>query len=231
MRFKLSVQTTYLLLVVASILLVALQDKLLIYIHPRYIIFTITLCALAGLILIASLFIKDSEGLHKHKESKLGLIPLMLLVAVMIVIPPKTLSSSTVTQRLSNSQSGQQSNQVFSGSTLGLSVSDWFQILSLNEEPEYYALKPAKITGFIYDAGLGEDTVWVSRFILTCCAVDARPVGVPVRVENWAENYSEDDWVIVEGNFELSETSEGSKIVLIPDKIEKTEEPENPYEF
>lgn len=230
MRFKLQKDLIFMGLATFCVLLIALEDKLLVYIHPRYVAFTITLSLVSAVLLIASVVFKKSKT-ENHKDSLLSLLPISFIIFIMLVLPPQTLSSSTVTQRLTTTQSGQQSAPDFTGSTSGLSVSDWFQLLNLYQEPEYYSLKPADLTGFVYDAGLGEDTFWVSRFVLTCCAVDARPVGVPVHLENWKNEYSENDWVNVKGQFELTETAQGSQIVLIPESIQPTAEPEDPYEL
>lgn len=229
MRFKLTTDGLFMLITTLSILLIGLQDKLLVYIHPRYVVFTTVLCLAAVIVVLLSAFFYKKTA-HTHRHSLNSLMPLILIVSAILLLPPRTLTSSTVSQRFNTSQSGQQTDIDFTGSTLGLSVSDWFQVLNIYEDPNYYSLKQAKITGFIYDAGLGEDTVWVSRFVLTCCAVDARPVGVPVHVENWADKYNEDDWVTVKGEFKQTETLQGTKIVLHTTSIETIEEPENPYE-
>ena len=229
MRFKLTNDGLFMLITALSILLIGLQDKLLVYIHPRYVVFTIVLCLAAVIVVLLSAFFYK-KNIHAHRHSLISLVPLVVLVSAILLLPPKTLTSSTVSQRFNTSQSVQQTEIEFTGSTLGLSVSDWFQVLSVYEDPNYYSRKQAKITGFIYDAGLGENTIWVSRFVLTCCAVDARPVGVPVYIENWANQYNEDEWVTVEGEFKLIETREGNKIVLVPTSIEQIEEPKDPYE-
>lgn len=229
MRFKLTTDGLFMLITALSILLIGLQDKLLVYIHPRYVVFTIVLCLAAIIVVLLSAFFYK-KNIYTHRHSLISLVPLILIVSAILLLPPKTLTSSTVSQRFNTSQSVQQTEIEFTGSTLGLSVSDWFQVLSVYEDPNYYSRKQAKITGFIYDAGLGENTMWVSRFVLTCCAVDARPVGVPVHIENWANQYNEDEWVTVEGEFKLIETREGNKIVLVPTLIEQIEEPKDPYE-
>lgn len=230
MRFKIDKQSGMLLATSFAIFTILIEDKLNIYIHPRYVVFTVVLSGIAlAITMLGTLLVRPHDS-HKNKKSIASLLPLVLIITFIFLLPPKTLTSSTVNQRISTNQTAQQETVTFTGSTKALSVSDWYQILSFNDDPDYYVLKPAKITGFIYDAGLGDDTVWVSRFILTCCAVDARPVGVPVRIENWRDNFSEDDWVDVEGSFYLQETDKGQQMILIPEKLELTTEPEVPYE-
>ena len=108
-------------------------------------------------------------------------------------------------------------------------MADWSRLLATNQDPNYYANRPAVISGFVYDSGLGTDTVWLARFVVTCCAVDAQPVGVPVRIANWADQYDEDDWLEVEGTFTLLETATGQEIVLQPESVTQIDIPEDPY--
>ena len=154
------------------------------------------------------------------------------LVAVAIILPASALSVSTVNQRLdvnpdgtSGLSSGLLETQL-SNSSRSLSIDDWSQLLVTQTDPGFYANKPVSVTGFIFDAGLGNDTLMLSRFTVTCCAVDARPAGIPVRVENWQDLYSEDDWLHIEGQFQR----DSGAIVLQPTTVEQVEEPTNPYE-
>jgi putative membrane protein len=238
MRSRLpSLETTVLMIIATYVLYLGVRDDLDLYIHPRYILFTISLASIGlvmTLVFAAVESRKKQRSLHHHGRNWL-LIPLFVLVGSALLLPSKTLSSATVSQRVTDAGSIVATTEsgpvdtLFAGSSRGLRLRDWSQILSANTDPGFYATKPAKISGFVYDAGLGGDTVWLARFVLTCCAVDAQPVGVPVQLDDWRESYEEDQWVEVEGLFRLAETEKGEQIVLIPNKIEAIDQPDNPY--
>jgi len=72
----------------------------------------------------------------------------------------------------------------------------------------------------------------VSRFIVTCCAVDAQPVGVPVYAPNWKADLAVDDWVRVTGSFGVNPSSSSAQsIAVTADTVTPIEEPDEPYLF
>lgn len=58
------------------------------------------------------------------------------------------------------------------------SIVDWTRTLSVYPEPEAYAGQPVDVKGFVvHPPKLDEDLIIVARFMITCCAADAYPVG------------------------------------------------------
>lgn len=218
------------------------------YIHPRYELFTV-LMSVACIMLCMIYAIQKTAGGHSHYDShthrythtrrmgllrrSLGFLPLAAVLIFAVALPSRSLQSVTVSQRATNLQNvnaidRSQMLQV-SGSSRGLSIVDWSQLLQTNTDEAYYKNKPAKISGFIYDAQLGSDAVWIARFAVTCCAVDAQPLGVPIFIERWHEQYTQDQWIEVEGEFQNRTTRSGTQLVLVPTSIKPIEEPQNPY--
>lgn len=215
------------------VLQLGISDKLNLYIHPRYIIFTLVMSLLCLIVLgLSHYFTVEKDS---HHSSKLLYIPLVFLLTSALLIPTKSLTSATVSQRsidsgsIVSTQNSQPINTLFSGSSRGLKLADWSRLLATNSDPNYYLNRPAKISGFIYDPNLGTDTVWMARFVLTCCAVDAQPIGVPVYIENWRETYEEDQWIEAKGEFLLKQTTGGEILVLVPTTLNTIEQPRNPY--
>lgn len=232
MRFKSHLPAILLLSTAVYILYLGITNQLRLYIHPRYITFTFVMAALCLMVI----FLNQYFVINGFTYKKNGLLYVLSgVVLVALLLPARTLTSSTVSQRSVDAGSITALNdtasitELYSQSTKGLKMNDWSRLLENNTDPAFYANKPAKISGFVYDAGLGDNTVWLARFILTCCAVDARPIGIPVQIENWQAEYSEDEWVEVEGSFKLGNTDTGEQLVLIPDAIQKIAIPENPY--
>jgi uncharacterized repeat protein (TIGR03943 family) len=236
MRFKQHIRLTILAMATSYVLYLAYQNQLNLYIHPRYIVFT-TILSVLGLLLtlLDSYYTRPEVKDHAHSHSRILYVPLFLLLAMALLLPARTLTSSTVSQRLTDSGSlvatteSQQTVSNFSGSSKGLRIVDWARIISTNTDPAFYINKPAKISGFIFDAELGADAVWVARFTLSCCAVDAQPVGVPVEISDWSTEFNENAWIEVEGQFKMSTTDKGDQLILVPDTVTKIEQPENPY--
>ncbi|HIA91715.1 TPA: TIGR03943 family protein [Candidatus Saccharibacteria bacterium] len=233
MDFKrLDIQSTLLYVATAYVLYLGFNDQLRLYIHPRYIGFTVAL-SLAALVVLLSNAARSHA--HAHSGFDKATIFLVIILGSAVIFPSQSLTSATVSQRSVGSGSAVTTptdaplQSLFAGSSKGLKINDWSRLLSSTQDPAYYVNKPASISGFVYDANIDSDTVWLARFVLTCCAVDAQPVGVPVRIENWQNNYSEDQWLEVEGQFEHIQTTDGLQMVLVPESVQQIEEPSDPY--
>ncbi len=84
--------------------------------------------------------------------------------------------------------------------------------------------------GFVFHPkGTPQDVFYVSRFRLTCCAVDAQPLGIPVYSPCWQEEFEEDSWVHVTGSFTETDQDIAEPAIIDPQSTEPTEQPDNPY--
>lgn len=235
MRFKGSLETFVLILVAIYILHLGFTGDLNLYIHPRYVVFTYVMAFLGLIVLAVHHLFYSSEKQHSHGTKLRTMLPLALVVGFALFTPARPLTSATVTQRSTDASSlvttvnSQPVSTLFAGSSRGLKLEDWSRSLAVNTDPDFYQNRPARVSGFIYDAGLGPDTLWVARFVVTCCAVDAQPIGVPVHVEDWQSSFEEDQWIEVEGGFELRSTAEGEQLVLQPMSVNEIDIPSNPY--
>jgi uncharacterized repeat protein (TIGR03943 family) len=130
---------------------------------------------------------------------------LLLLVALLgLAISPSVLTSQIALQRgVSESLPPMQVRpQAFSiqAKPEQRSLIEWVRTLSAYPEPDAYAGQPVKVTGFvIHLPHLPENFLFLSRFIITCCAVDAHPVGLPVKLEQSRNIYPPDTWLEVQG--------------------------------
>jgi putative membrane protein len=65
---------------------------------------------------------------------------------------------------------------------------------------------------------------------VTCCAVDAQPVGVPVHLPGWQDDFEADQWVRVAGTFDTNPSRSSTQpLALRPDTIDAVDQPEEPY--
>ena len=96
--------------------------------------------------------------------------------------------------------------------------------------PDSYVGKQVDVVGFVFHPeDAPAEVFYVSRFSVTCCAVDARPLGLPVYSPGWQEDFGEDSWVRVVGVFTETEGDVPEPVLVTPESIESTEQPANPY--
>jgi putative membrane protein len=224
MRFK--IKTALLALAAIMVIRLSFLQQLNLYIHPRYIIFTIVMTCIATALIAIDL----TRGTNKKTKLSLSVLPLIIVLFFGLGFPAKSLTSSTVNQRLVEgtkplAASGAEVNEMFANSSRSLSLEDWTRVIAASSDDSYFANKPAKISGFVYGGGSDPNTFSLSRFLVTCCAIDAQPIGVNVYAESWKNQFEEDQWLEVEGEFKSVE----GEILLIPNSITKIEEPDNPY--
>ena len=231
MRFKRYIPVVTILLSGVYIIFLALNNDLDLYIHSRYVLFTIVMSVL-GVATVAIGHALNKSHVH-GSGSTASMLPLFIILACAVFLPARSLTSATVSQRTisSNPQTNSQESttSLLAQSSKILTLRDWSRLLSTNGDEDFYTNKTATVSGFVYDAGLGEDTLWLARFVVTFCAVDAQPIGVPVHLANWSDKYQQDEWLSVEGKFEKRQTDQGEQIVLIPESVDLINEPENPY--
>lgn len=123
------------------------------------------------------------------------------------------------------------------------SLIDWIRTLNAYPEPDAYQGQRAKVTGFvIHSPILPDNYIFLSRFILTCCAVDAYPVGLPVRLEGDRSQYPPDTWLEIEGEM-MTETlavdtqtmektpTQKRQLVLGAQSIKTIPTPDDPYGY
>ncbi|WP_165064283.1 TIGR03943 family putative permease subunit [Marisediminicola senii] len=258
---------------IVSSLWLAVTGQLVLYIHPRYVIFTVTMAIIGLAFVLASFAMRadpggDDDHDHDHDHgvgsdplaeldptltgqdassparrraalfATLGTALTLVIAFTLIVLPPATLSSATAGQRSINStgvgseiQSVDDAATATDGAFSAFTVLDWASLLRQTTDTSFYAEKPASMVGFIADHPDDSDNMfYLTRFVVTCCAVDAQPVGVPVYLENWRAEFAIDDWVQVDGEFGTNPSRASTEpIVLTVDDMVPVEQPAEPY--
>jgi len=239
-------------LAVTATLWLAIAGELVLYIHPRYIVFTITMAVLAVGFVVASACVRPhaSHDSDEGADVPIGRWPKFLtltavglataLAVSMVALPATTLTSATAQQRDINSTVLDLGTTDIASVTAGsagafetFSVVDWASLLRQTSDLSFFANKPVVVSGFITaDPEDPENLFYVARFVVTCCAVDAQPVGVPVYAPNWSSNLKIDDWVEVRGEFATNPSQLSSQPLAVdPSDITPIEQPREPYLF
>src|SRR5436305_13215480 len=180
-------------------LILYFNDQLTLYIHPRYILFTVALNVLS-LVACSVGFVLSAWRMGSETSSAVvGRVPwrpsIPVLVAVLVLVaayslPARTLSSNTAEQRSSNfndtqlqpsGRTGSNTLALFEVDTSELNIADWVSAFNMKTSASFYEGKKVDVVGFVFHPkGTPKDVFYVSRFRLTCCAVDAQPLGLPV---------------------------------------------------
>jgi len=227
----------------------AVTNQLILYIHPRYIVFTVIMTVL-GLVLVVASFGRSPDREHDQEHGEptpsgyrraitvAGTVLTLVVAIALVIVPPATLTTATADQRVINStQVGSGTKTVDSaasapaGAFARFTVLDWSSLLRQTTDASFYRDKAANVVGFITrDADDPQNVFYVSRFVITCCAVDAQPVGVPVFLPNWQNRFAADHWVKVSGSFESNPSTKSQQsIALVPTATTKVDQPSEPY--
>ena len=222
----------------------AVTGQLGLYIHPRYFGFTI---AVVGFALVATIAAyaalprPDHHGDHDHDHGADSPARRRLRVAgqavagvglavALLVLPPAALTSSTVKQRDLNASVETDTITLVGADPSGFALRDWAALLADPATALTYAGRQATLSGFVTAAPGGDpDVLYLARFVVTCCTVDAQPVGVPVAVQGWADQYPVDGWLEVTGTFVTS--GDAGRVVLKPSTITPIDQPAQPYDY
>ena len=231
-----------------------ITNQIQLLIHPNYnglVLVTglilLLFAVVKGLQILRSNSDRDSNSEHITLFSPRFSSFLLLIVAISgLLIPPNVLSSQAALQRgvtdtlpLTRFQP-----QSFRTSTKPeeRSLLDWVRTLNAYPEPDAYTGQQANVKGFIIHLpDFPENYILLARFVVTCCAVDAYPVGIPVQIEKNRANYPQDKWLVVQGTMETAtlpaidknnETeTEKRQLVLVAKSIEEIPTPSDPYDY
>lgn len=233
---------------VAAIVWLAASGRLVLYIHPRYIEFTVIMAVIAGVVAIVAAALLPRAEPHDHDDHGHGIpsgrratlltaasiLLIAATTAVLLVVPPTTLTSGTVAQRDINASAAgpaADSPALVAGDGSAFTVKDWAGLLRQGADAQFLADAQPDITGFVTpDADDPDNVFYVARFVVTCCAVDAQPVGVPVYLPGWREQHPVDSWVQVTGRFVANPSASSMQAMVIdPREVVAVDQPADPY--
>jgi uncharacterized repeat protein (TIGR03943 family) len=221
----------------------AIDGTLYILIHPSYyLLVTVT----GGCLLLIGMLqgwrlyrgrIVNNQEVHSSLLPS-GLTAMLLLSTAIagLIITPKLFTSQAAIQRGVSAEAvtvTRSQTQAFNTSVKPESrtLVDWVRTLNNYPEPDAYLGQKANINGFVfYPKDLPANYLMLSRFVITCCAADAYPVTIPVKVTGTRQAYLQDSWFQVKGKA-IVETFLGSRqFVIEASEIKPIPTPKNPYQ-
>lgn len=230
---------------IIATLWLAVTGKLELYIHPRYVPFTVAMALIAASVSLAGFLTVPPEhdphtepdnGRHSRLRAAGSLLTVTAAVVGLLVLPPATLTSAAAKQRdlnVSGTLSRYQTGKLVDGDPSTFNIRDWASLLRYSPGNDYFTGKTASLIGFVTaDKDDPANIFYVTRFVVTCCTVDAQPVGVPVRLPGWQKQYKPDSWVTVTGGFSPNPARDRSPHILLTSaQITPTPEPQRPYVY
>ncbi len=216
--------------------------KLSLLIHRDY--FWLVIAGGIGLSIVSSLKALDLLRRKNLPDTRhITLFPpglssaLLLLTAILgLVITPRAFASQTALQRgvTEALQATRSQPQAFRSSIRSdeRSLIDWVRTLNVYPEPDAYSGQKVKVRGFvIHPSELPPEYLLLSRFVITCCAADAYPVGLPVKLTQNRQAYPQDSWLEVEGEMITQDLQNKRQLTIEASSLKTIQEPQNPYEY
>jgi uncharacterized repeat protein (TIGR03943 family) len=224
-----------------------LSERLFLLIHPNYIPLTVVaggvLLLISGfkaLVIVRSSRIRQVPSPTQHVTlfpPGWGSVLLLGIAIAGLLITPRAFASQTaldrgVTDAITLTRVRPQTFRA-SQRTEDKNLIDWIRTLQVYPEPDAYTGQKAKVQGFVvYPPNLSEQYLLITRFVITCCAADAYPVSLPVKLATGDRKaYPPDGWLEIEGQM-ITETLEGKRQLTIQAKsLKSIPEPKNPYNY
>lgn len=221
--------------------------KLFLLIHPNY--FGLTVVAGIGLLLVAVWravsMIQSARRPNRFTAASqhITLFPpgwssaLLIATAILgLLISPRAFASQTAIDRgITDTVTLTRVKPLaFRAATRSdnRSLVEWVRALSVYPEPDAYTGQAAKVQGFVvHPPNLPNQYLLISRFVITCCAADAYPISLPVKLPQSRDAYKPDSWQQIEGQM-ITETLDGKRQLVIAAKtLTPIAEPKNPYDY
>ena len=217
-----------------------MRGKLPLYINQRFV-FLVVLASFGVFFMGAAYHTCRVPGEHKHHHhhhghfSWGGLFLVLFTIISGLMAPQKPLGSDALRHRVVSAKEigtvviASDNQRVLLTPVHKRTLLDWVLLSSSAEGPEVVVGEQATVSGFVFhEKDAANDRFLLSRFVITCCAADAVPIGLQVYWPS-SDTLVEDQWVEVSGHFELKTHKGQQTPVLIADIVTLQEVPDQPY--
>lgn len=230
-------------IIAVATLWLAATGRLTLYIHQRYVVFTTGMAVVALVMASASVITQSRAHQQTHFAWWRGIttcVMVCIVAGMALFVPPTALTTTTATQRgINKGAVTRLSTEKLSHASIfaqrdysRLTIKEWAGLLTQTQDSAFYRGKTVNLTGFVTPDTADSQIFYVSRFVVTCCAVDAQAVGVPVYAPGWRERYQPNSWVTVTGDFAAHPQQHRQQpIVIMPRSVALTTQPKEPYEY
>lgn len=172
---------------------------------------------------------------HRHSSTHLpipwsGIVVVGLPLIFATLLPSQPLGAEAISGGISLEPVGGISTASrYNVPPIERNVLDWLREFDEVSNPAELEGLPVDIIAFIYrEPDMPETQFMAARFTLSCCVADAFAVGMPVESDN-ADEWADGVWIRIQGTLGVGEFRGGQVPIIIPDSIEETDPPQNPY--
>lgn len=209
------------------------------YIHPRYHIFTVIMLGLCGLAALADglyVIYRHRRTLRAEQPSVPHITSLVVIIVVLlgVCLPPQSLSLHAATTRSQPASALPFDDRPDtcrppetgpSGSTL---LYRWLSAVHGCVTPRDLVGHKLTMIGFITEQPDDPRSFYLTRFLISCCAVDSTPLRVRIAAPTWRTNHAPGQWLRVTGT--VAE-DRNNALVITDAALTPINQPASPYEF
>ncbi len=201
------------------------------YINPGYFAFNFLMGMLLMAVALANLFL-PVRGISLR-----SLVPLVIVLMLGFLLPPQALSSATASNRSVNvgaAGTAEEVSPLLKVNPETLRIADWVRLQNYEADYSRFEGQKVDVVGFLFKAGGGavysEDNFLVGKFVITCCAIDASPLGLELENSDLTRNFKQDEWVRVRGAWKVVDKEGESYMMIVVESMEVVPRPSSPYE-
>jgi uncharacterized repeat protein (TIGR03943 family) len=221
-----------------------LTGQLFLLIHPNYLWLTIAAAVvLLGMSSFKALWLIKTPP-QAVPAAHANLLPshwssgILLGIAILgLCITPRAFASDTAIQRgvgdtLTLTRVKPQTFRG-SGRTEDKSLVDWIRTLQVYPEPDAYTGQKASVIGFVvHPNNLPPQYLYITRFVMTCCAADVYPVSMPVKLSTGDRTaYKPDTWLEVSGQMTTEQLGDKRQLTIVATSLKPVPQPKDPYNY
>jgi len=230
LRRKKFYQTLTIFIWLSFLFTIEATGKLQIYINKKFFPLTI----LGSFILLILFIIKLKKIKREHSEN----IDITSLLSFLLFLFPVLLATIVRPGNLPVLAAGKRGiSQEFTGGDVMTILKEQLemegnykkmnikQLLAFSKnKPDEINGKEISVEGFVFKQNNVKEGFMLVRFLITCCAADATPLGVDVVYQN-AGQLKQDEWVKIYGKCSV----EGDKITILAEEVKATQPPRDVY--
>ena len=205
----------------------------------------LTVVAIASLVilsapLLATVLQRRRSGAGERVPAPWLAGAVLAVPVLLALIPPRPLGTDAMATRAlqigsvpATASLGVTSDMALATSDAPRTVLDWLVMFDQDSvgggDLSRFVGESARVRGFVYrDERFPAGTFMVSRFLLSCCAADAAPIGLAVRWPD-ADFLDDDAWVWVDGEFSVETFLDERMPVLVAGEVTSADQPPQPY--
>lgn len=214
------------------------RGKILLFVHPEMVKYAALSFVIFGELTAFQIF--KVFTVRTRVSFKKGYLLFFITLIVGIFIAPSGLNSdiwdkkgvtlvSSGTIENIGKHSHEESEKI-KGDLIIFNSTNYIHYLEeISEHIDEHKGKRVVIDGFILKDGKNEKSEFLlTRVLMNCCAADSQAIGLLSRYDK-PNNFKKDDWVRIEGTISTKLNKGIVSPILLVDKIEKVDKPENDY--